>query len=266
MNENYTGPTKPELGNNTDRNPNLLSKVGDFAYSRALLVLNPGLYYPESVEVPRGYSDLEQLVIEENDFIDIRQKAHQINILRDKPSSETDHATRTTLADNIIQELSACSTIRERFDVFMDPRYADDIYSLDLGETHQAGSHEAVAALKAGYVGLKDALIKAGVIADEIPRDEAKRTIVFRTSRHPDYYVADRNRVLFCFEQNGRKIAVLKRQTFLIEKVALPGKIDLDKQDGVQYLDEVQSLIDREAAVITPVRTHYFATNQEIKA
>ncbi|MEO5499245.1 MAG: hypothetical protein ABIR46_01980 [Candidatus Saccharimonadales bacterium] len=208
-------------------------------------------------------SSLNRLVKNENDYLDIRQKGHKHNVFRNKSLAENT-PERHTVLDQFMDELSTKTSMISRYELFMDERYADEVYTLDLDETKEPGSHDAVEQLKAEYIELRQQLMGDEVIDDELPRSESKRTIHFNNSLSPDHYLGTRNRVLFCFERGDRKITVAKRMTFLIDKSALPGGFISESNNGQKYLSLVQKKIDRQDEAITPVRTVYYVTNKPI--
>ena len=212
-----------------------------------------------------GELSLNRLVNNENDHLDIRQREHKHNVFREKSFAENTPDRLVELND-FMDELSITTSMTDRYELFMDERYADDVYTLDLDETKEPGSHDAVEKLKAEYNELRLKLIDEGVIIDELPRAESKRTIYFNKSLSPDHFLGTRNRVLFCFEQGDRKITVAKRMTFLIDKTALPDDITTDTNNGTKHLGLVQKKIDRQDEAIIPVRTVYYITNKKILA
>lgn len=212
-------------------------------------------------------SEIDMMVRHENETIDWRKAGHEINIFKQKNLNEAESTRLTELKVQFLERLAGCNTIAERFALFMDEEYADDIYTLDLGETQQAGSHDAVEAIKSEYHELERMLVEQGVIEGEQPRNAAKRTVHFAKSNHPDYYQVTRNRTLFCFEQGDRKISVSKRMTFLLDKSVVPAESNpLDpKHNGRVHVALTQKLIDTQAEAVVPVRTVYFAASKPLK-
>lgn len=212
-------------------------------------------------------SEIDMMVRHENEMIDLQKAGHETNIFRQKKFNETETVRLNELTIHFKERLASCHTMSDRFELFMDEAYADDIYTLDLGETKEAGSHDAVEAIKEEYHELEHSLVDRGIISGELSRADAKRTVHFYKSAHPDYFRVTRHRTLFCFEKDGRKISVAKRMTFLLDKSAIPEGSDPigSNQNGRNHIALTQKLIDRQAEEVLPVRTVYFVTSKEIK-
>ena len=162
-------------------------------------------------------------------------------------------------------ELEGRHTLADRYALFMDERFTDYVYTLDLAETKQAGSHEEIERLKAEYLELRDRLVARGTIEGELERSDRTTQFLFSSMKHELYATGVRNRKLFCFERDGRKIAVAKRMDFLISRSEI-SEIELSTNHvETTKKHKIQKLIDTEHETIVPVRTVYFATNQEVK-
>lgn len=207
--------------------------------------------------------DVDDLVRNENETIDMRKIAHRVNLFRQK-SLDGDLEHRARLMAQFESELSERHTISERFDLFMDERYADEVYTLDLGETLEAGSHDAVEAIKDEFRILEQRLIEEDVITGEIPRDIAMPTVHFGKSQHDEYCLGTRNRNLFSFTRDDRVITVAKRMTFLMTSGTIPDALH-HKPDSQYVVDIAQKLIDSQDPAIIPVRTVYYATNKSLE-
>lgn len=215
-------------------------------------------------------TDVEIAVDNENAIIDQRQQAHfRVNLLQEMYPASPSNIERMSVLRNLFEsELTDRHSIADRFSLFAEPFYAPFINTLDLGETKQPGSHDEVAALKAEYLELLAKLTENGVINGELSRNDANPTI--HLSNHPkgDFVSATRNRELFTFSDQTRKVSVAKRMTFLMPNEAVDS-LNLSDQAALtkrQDVARIERLIDKQnAEVIIPVRTVYYARSKLLK-
>ena len=252
-------------GKHADETKNVFFSVPGAAQSLGNAVLQRFNAIIPRPDTERRLTPIEELVREQNEYIDMRKHAHlTTNLFRAQPE-EVELSRVNSLMNTYRSELEERHTLADRYALFMDERFTDYVYTLDLAETKQAGSHEEIEKLKAEYVELRDRLVSRGTIDGELDRSDKTSQFLFSTMKHELYVTGMRNRKLFCFERDGRKITVAKRMDFLISRSEISdielssGHIELTKKH------KIQKLIDTQDEVIVPVRTVYFATNQEAK-
>lgn len=253
--ENSSEPF-PERSGPTSRSLNTLRRLGR--------VLTYKLLIEPQIDHNKEFAfSLDQLVQNENDYLDLRQKGHKNNVFRDKKLAENT-PDRLAKLNEFMDELSTKTSMTSRYELFMDERYADDVYTLDLDETKEPGSHDAVEALKVEYRQLRAKLMDEGVIEGELTRGQATRTFHFSNSLSPDHYLGTRNRILFSFDRDDSRITVAKRMTFLLDKTAVPDDITAERNNGTRHIALIQKKIDRQEADITPVRTVYYVKKKPL--
>lgn len=204
----------------------------------------------------------ERLVRRQNEMLDQSAQFHLTNLFMNHTKDQS--VDLDAMKIEFMKGLDRCKTVSDRYDLFMDDSYKDYIYTLDLGQTKRPGSHREVERLKKEYRTLRDRLVDNGVISGELTRRQAKPKVFIQPSDVENCDFVTRSRPLFSFYLDNRDITVQKRMHFLLQSSELDIKLE-PGEPSIKNKKLLEELVDRQADIVIPVRTVYYAVSKAPK-